>query len=787
MVSISEKSRLGFDFVGAEYLREGEDENTFRFLENGGNENYRHLRQSEIQILEDNANSCTDWSNVLVQDPFDPGVISRSNFFGLVRLGAFQSEVLSFHDYRQSEGILSSTIISCDVGSHSSISHCPFISNYIIKEHCILSRLDELQTTNHAKFGNGVVKEGEAPDVLVQIDVMNEAGGRSVSPFAGITTGDAFLWGSYRANPEISRRFQELTDKVCDSRRGHYGVIGHDSVIKGSRIIKDCYIGPCTYIKGANKLKNLSILSVEDSPVQIGEGVELVNGIIGCGSSVFYGCKAVKFVMGDNCNLKYGARLIHSILGDNSTVSCCEVLNNLVFPGHEQHHNNSFLIASLVQGQSNMAAGATVGSNHNSRGADGELVAGRGFWPALSSTLKHNSKFASYTLLSKGNYPKELFVELPFSLINDNTSCHRREIMPAFWWMYNMYALERNSYKYKARDKRKHPRQLIETAYLAPDTSNEIRKARFLLSIWTAKSYLQKLDLNNSNVFSELEELTGFSLCSVRDLIILRETQTTHAWDHADEKTQASLLSLVQIGNALLTAHPEIVYQLEVFGEDIENSQNPVLILKPVEAYKAYTSMLYYYGITEASQYCRKHSCTFRELAETTQADSLVNHGENRKGLYARNQKTGQIFWENVGGQLIPSTLVRSLLEDVLSGRLDSWDDVHHRYEELSKAYPDRKAMDAYLALCSIFSEKMLTVEQFETARAEAVRARDYIDKQVFLTKDKDYRNFFRTITYRSETEQEAVIGKLTDNSFINSTKAKSDEVKALISDMKFA
>ena len=85
----------------------------------------------------------------------------------------------------------------------------------------------------------------------------------------------------------------------------------------------------------------------------------MVNGIVGLGCHVFYGCKAVRFVMGNNTKLKYGARLIHSFLGDNSTVSCCEILNNLIFPAHEQHHNNSFLIASLVMGQSNMAAGAT--------------------------------------------------------------------------------------------------------------------------------------------------------------------------------------------------------------------------------------------------------------------------------------------------------------------------------------------------------------------------------------------------------------------------------------------
>ena len=110
----------------------------------------------------------------------------------------------------------------------------------------------------------------------------------------------------------------------------------------------------------------------------------MVNGIMGYGSRSFYGVKAVRFVMGENTTLKYGARLINSVLGDNSTISCCEVLNSLIFPAHEQHHNNSFLVAATVMGQSNIAAGATIGSNHNSRGADGEIIAGRGFWPGLS-------------------------------------------------------------------------------------------------------------------------------------------------------------------------------------------------------------------------------------------------------------------------------------------------------------------------------------------------------------------------------------------------------------------
>ena len=225
--------------------------------------------------------------------------------------------------------------------------------------------------------------------------------------------------------------------------------------------------------------------------LQIGEGVELVNGIIGYGCHIFYGCKAVRFILRDHSSLKYGARLIHCILGENSTVSCCELLNNLIFPGHEQHHNNSFLIASLVMGQSNIAAGATIGSNHNSRSNDGEIVAGRGFWPGLSVTLKHSSKFASYTMIEKGNYPSELNIPLPFSLISRDKISGSLNIMPAYWWMYNMYALSRNTWKFGDRDIRPVKKQNIEYDFLAPDTIEEIINAMGLLETW-AGTYLEK-------------------------------------------------------------------------------------------------------------------------------------------------------------------------------------------------------------------------------------------------------------------------------------------------------
>jgi hypothetical protein len=103
-------------------------------------------------------------------------------------------------------------------------------------------------------------------------------------------------------------------------------------------------------------------------------------------------------------------------------------------------------------GQSNIAAGATIGSNHNSRANDSEIIAGRGFWPGLCISLKHSSRFASFTLIAKADYPAELDIPLPFSLVSNNISKDQIEVMPAFWWMYNMYALARNSKKFLLRD-----------------------------------------------------------------------------------------------------------------------------------------------------------------------------------------------------------------------------------------------------------------------------------------------------------------------------------------------
>jgi hypothetical protein len=591
----------------------------------------------------------------------------------------------------------------------------------------MLLNIDEMHTTNCAKFGNGIIKEGESEDVRIWLELMNEAGGRRVLPFDGIIPADAYLWAKYRDDSALQEKLISITQNSFDNRRGFYGTVGNQCVIKNTRTLKDVKVGSHCYIKGANILKNLTINSSEDEPTQIGEGVELVNGIIGYGCHIFYGSKAVRFILGNNSNLKYGARLIHSFLGDNSTISCCEVTNNLIFPAHEQHHNNSFLIASVILGQSNVAAGATIGSNHNSRANDNEVQAGRGFWPGLCSSIKHSCRFASFMLLSKADYPAEMDIPLPFSLLNNNAAKNELEVLPAYWWLYNMYALARNTWKFQNRDKRKNKIQNIEFDSLAPDTVEEIFHARHLLEIWTAKARLRQQD------------------SSTKD----------------DEK------ELMRIGRELLSGVEKEIIQLDILGENMEKSDRRIVILKVHKSYHAYADMIHYYAVKNLLDYLKTNaSSTFAGMSEALKGSR-------------------QTKWINLGGQLVPEKDADQIRSDIGSGKLTGWKDIHDRYNTLWKQYPLEKQKHAFASLCALLGIDDLTREQWTAALDRAATIQEFIRDQVYISRKKDYDNTFLQNTYRNAEEMTAAIGTIEDNNFIQQMRNETEEFNKHIEEIK--
>jgi hypothetical protein len=780
-IAISCDLHVGTGFIPQNFLQAGEDEYRFRdrqLMEQGkSQDSFRRLKPFELETLVRQHNTCTDWSMLLVSDPFTPELIHNTAFAGLVRIGKLDRVALEHHDLHMPAGITNSQIIACDIGDNCAIINCTYIAHYIIGDHCILIDNAEIHVSNHAKFGNGCVMEGEPEDVRITIDVMNEAGGRSIQPFVGMKCSDAYLWAKYRDRDALQRQFARMTDSMFDTRRGRYGTIGTGSVLKSNGIIKDVAIGESAYIKGANKLKNLTIRSREDARTQIGEGVELVNGIIGYGSKVFYGSKAVRFILGDNSSLKYGARLIHSILGENSTVSCCEILNNLIFPSHEQHHNTSFLIASLIKGQSNMAAGATIGSNHNSRAPDGEIEAGRGFWPGLCTSVKHSSRFASFCLLAKGDYRYELDIPFPFCLVDNDYRRDRLVLVPAYWWTANQYALMRNEGKFVQRDGRCDKRLRIEFSPFAPDTAVEIRAAMSLLERLTGQAFVKAIEaLGESGIgpeeFERLRSVPGISAAL------------------AKAGTAGGDSDLRALGRAVLSAGMDIL-PFEVMAEDIEHSDRGCEVRKPVRAWKAYREMLLWYAGREVAAAIGERmksgggaAVSFDALAAALEPDA---HND------------ASVRWENLGGMLVAAPRLEELLQKAEAGDFNDWDSFHVALERLSDLYPQDKLHNAWATLGLLYPDdgaakkpdgtrasgpgRTGILEALEDLAALAAR----ISTGVYESRAKDYSNRFRASTFRNEAEMKAVLGTAKENSSIVKTKAAMEAFITEIEAMKTA
>ena len=722
-IKITPTDEFSHRFLGPEDLPKGCDEYYLRDQQLGHNpERYRRLRADELEVLVKNGNNAEDWDNVLVADPFRAKSIVNCDFAGLVRIGKLEQVILTHHDLHVPAGITNSRIINCDIGDNAAVHNVRYISHFIIGQQSILQSIDEMHTSNYAKFGNGIIKEREPESVRIWMDLMNEAGGRSVLPFDGLIPADAYLWAKYRGDTALMDKLKQVTQSQFDASRGYYGTVGAQSIIKSCRIVKDCKIGEAAYIKGANKLKNLTIHSAYDEPSQISEGVELVNGIVGFGCRVFYGCKAVRFVMGDNSSLKYGARLIHSVLGDNSTVSCCELLNNLVFPAHEQHHNNSFLVAAVVQGQSNMAAGATIGSNHNSRANDGEVVAGRGFWPGLCTTIKHSSRFACFCLLAKGDYPAELDIKLPFTLVGNDAANDRLMVVPAYWWTHNMYALQRNAAKFAKRDRRRRKTQHVEFEALAPDTAEEIIAGLDLLARYTGRALLQQAGP------AELELSTGHTALKNND---------------------------ARLADTVVTA------------DDMEHGSRTALIRNPARAYAAYRQMLLHYAVRNLIAYLQDN-----------EASTLPNMLDDL-GSAPRITE-----WTNLGGQLIPTQRIDQLRAAIGQGKLTNWDMIHAAYDNDWDQYPRQKQQHA-LAVLRYLIGNDITGEQWARALDESANIQRHISDQVYTTRAKDFENPYRKVTFDDAQEQEAVTGTIEDNDFIKQVREETEQYEALVESLK--
>jgi hypothetical protein len=150
-------------------------------------------------------------------------------------------------------------------------------------------------------------------------------------------------------------------------------------------------------------------------------------------------------------------------------------------------------------------------------------------------------------------------------MVSNNFKIDRLEVMPAYYWMYNLYALERNSRKSLDRDRRKNKVQHIEMDYLASDTAEEIISAAGQIRGWLADA--------------------GYS---------------------ADTKPSLG--------------------PREIPAPGLERNDRGTVILKPCEALTAYNEMLRYYAVKTILAFLGLHAdLDFKGLADLLEKTSASN------------------------------------------------------------------------------------------------------------------------------------------------------------------
>ena len=209
--------------------------------------------------------------------------------------------------------------------------------------------------------------------------------------------------------------------------------------------------------------------------------------------------------------------------------------------------------------------------------------------------------------------------------------------------------------------------------------------------------------------------------------------------------------NLQALGRRLLLGERRVVDALTILGEGMENSRREVHILKAYDAYHAYGDMLIHYAMSNVLEYFGNHTPQWEELNDLMKATEVAND-----------------LWINLGGQLITSKELDTIRHDICNGILNSWDDIHHRYNELWGRYTSDKLCHALRALCLVMNTEAMTPDLWLQTLAHEERIQRRISEQVYLSRKKDHDNPFRSATCRNSEEALAVFGEPEENTFVN-------------------
>lgn len=445
--------------------------------------NYRSLTNEEINRLEAQACSASDWNDVQVDEYFTPDYVHHARFSGMVRLGVFEYEFALPGGICKHAGLSYVTLHNVTVGDNCCIENVKnYIANYEIGAYTFIENVDIILVDKKSHFGNGV-----------EVSVLNETGGREVMIHDRLSAHQAYIMALYRHRPQLIERMKTLIEAYADEHASDIGTIGSHVTIVNSGYIKNVRIGDYCEIEGAGRLKNGSINSNVADPVHIGYGVVCDDFIISSGSHIEDGTMITRCFVGQACHMGHNYSASDSLFFSNCQEENGEACAIFAGPFTVTHHKSTLLIAGMFSFM-NAGSGSNQSNHMYKLGPIHQGALERGAKTTSDSYILWPARIGAFSLVMGRHVNHPDTSDLPFSyLIEDKNTTY---LAPGV----NLRSVGtiRDAQKWPKRDLRKDPVRLDQINYnlLSPYTIQKMMKGRSILK------ELQRVSGETSEIYS---------------------------------------------------------------------------------------------------------------------------------------------------------------------------------------------------------------------------------------------------------------------------------------------
>jgi hypothetical protein len=383
-------------------------------------------------------------------------------------------------------GIYNSVLRNTTVENGVLIRNVHLLANYHVEPDVLIENVDELAVKGESGFGNGV-----------EIDVLNEGGGRDLLLFDRLSSQLAYLMVVYRHDTALIQALRGAIENYSNEKKSVTGRIGSGSRISNCNTINNVFIGSDVTIKGTQLLQNGSVIGEKGTTTFVGSGVIAKDFIIQSGSTVDSGALLEKTFVGQGVKIGKQFSSENSLFFANSEGFHSEAVSVFGGPYTVTHHRSTLLIAGMYSFFN--AGSGTNQSNHMYKlGPLHQGIVERGSKTGSFSYLLWPCKVGPYSVVMGkhgGNFDTS---DLPFSYLTVENE--KTFLTPAM----NLITVgtRRDSTKWPNRDRRKGKIKLdlIHFDLLNPFVMNKVLNGMDILTELYEKTPKEREVVNYSGV-----------------------------------------------------------------------------------------------------------------------------------------------------------------------------------------------------------------------------------------------------------------------------------------------